>query len=485
MNSKILFNVRPYQTRMACVEKNNRLTQVSYYQKETPSLVGNIYKGKVSQIQNSFNFAFVDIGMKKGGFLYGKDLFQKSQKVEDVLKLGEPLLVQIKSDPIRDKGPRLTTEISLPGFYMVLVPNNISKIVFSKKISEEEEKQRIEKILKEWKVPHTLIVRTLAQGKKEDELKKDLERLQLQWKELKKKFKSRKSQELIQKGDSPLINYLKNFLTEDVKTVFVDEEKNYSMVKTWLKDNGSFNVLKKIKKYSKKIPIFQEFDIESQVQKLQSKKIYLKNGGSLVIEELEAFVVIDVNTSRYKGKKNISESILAMNLEAAKVTAQQIVLRELGGIILVDFIDMETIEDRKKIVSCLERELESDKAQTKIFPMVDLGMVQITRRRKNMSLSHYLKKECLHCRGEGRVKTLPTIAGEVFAKLEKWSQSQSKLTSLFKTHRLKVTCHPHLKSWIEEKGRESIDFLKENFSVEADFEVDLDFPSEFFKIDKI
>ncbi len=484
MSSQILLNVRPNQTRMAYMEKEGSLRQVSYHQKENPSIVGAIYKGRVSRVQDSFNFAFVDIGLKKGGFLYGKDLSQKYKKVQEVLKVGENILVQIKTDPIREKGPRLTTEISLPGFYIVYIPNQIKKIVFSRKIVAEEEKKRLTKILESFDTPHTLIVRTLAKGKGEKALKKDLENLKIQWKKIQENFKNQKRQGKIQEGEDPIINYLKNYLDEKTKVVLIDEEKTYSTIKQWLKDNHSTELVKKIKKYSKVASLFREFNIESQIEKIQSKKVYLKNGGSLIFEEMEAFVVIDVNTARYKGKKNISESILAMNLEAARVIAEQITLRELGGIILIDFIDMEDLKNRKKIVSCLEKELKRDKAQTKVFPMGDLGLVQITRKRKNLSLSHYLKKECNHCRGEGVHKKTATVVGEILTKLEDFAPSFVKIPFFSKPKKMKVICHPKIKHWIEEKNLEDLKFLKEKLYVEPFFEEDFECAYEFFRIEK-
>ncbi len=484
MSSTILLNVRPNQTRMACINEKGLLKQISYHQKENPSLVGAIYKGKVSRVQDSFNFAFVNIGLKKGGFLYGKDLAQKSKKVGEVLKVGKDILVQIKTDPLREKGPRLTTEISLPGFYIVYIPNQIKKIVFSRKILDEEEKKRLAKILEKFDIQDTLIVRTLAKGKGEKELKKDLENLKVQWEKLQENFKSHQGQGKLQEREGPIINYLKNFLDEETKTILIDNEETYHTVKQWLKDNHSTELVKKVKKYSKIASLFKEFNLESQIEKIQSKKVYLKNGGSLVFEELEAFVVIDVNTARYKGKKNISESILAMNLEAARVTAEQITLRELGGIILIDFIDMEDQKDQRKVVSCLERELGKDKAQTKVFPMVNLGLVQITRKRKNLSLSHYLKQDCAHCRGEGLHKKITTISQEILIKLEDFSSPIIKIPFFSKVKKMKVTCHPKLKHWIEEKNLKSLEFLKEKLLIEPLFVEDSECAYEFFKIER-
>ena len=483
MSSQILLNVRPGQIRMACIE-NGSLKQVSHYQRENPSIVGSIYKGRVSRIQGSFNFAFVNIGLKKGGFLYGKDLAQNQKKVDETLKVGEDIIVQIKTDPVRDKGPRLTTEISLAGFYIVYVPNQIKKIVFSRRIADGEEKKRITEILESFDVQDTLIVRTLAEGKGEKELKKDLENVKAQWKKLQERFKSYKGQGELQERENPIISYLKNYLNKETKTILIDEEETYSTIKKWLKDNHSSELVKKVKKYSKISALYKEFNIESQIEKIQSKKVYLKNGGSLIFEELEAFVVIDVNTARYKGKKNISESILAMNLEAAITIAEQITLRELGGIILIDFIDMEDLRNRKKVVSCLEKELEKDKAQTKVFPMGDLGLVQITRKRKNLSLSQYLKQECSHCNGEGRHKKTATIAAEILIKLENFASPSLKIPLLSRTKKLKVTCHPKLKHWIEEKDLKTLKFLKEKLYIEPFFVEDSESSYDSFRVEK-
>jgi len=485
MDSKILLNVRPHQIRMACIKKGGQLKQISYHQKDNPSFVGQIFKGKVSRIQNILNFAFIDIGMKKAGFLYGKDTFQSFKPIKEILKLGQEILVQVKADSHDQKGHRLTSEISLPGFYMVLIPNHIAKVVCSRKITNEKERERLKEICTKWNIPHTIIVRTLARGKKEDILKRDLEILQKQWENLQKKFKQHKGEGTLQESDSPVINYLKNYFSEDIQMVLIDEDQTYLDIKNWLEDNGSKELVRKIKKYSKSKPLFKEFLIENQIKNIQSKKVYLKNGGSLIFEETEAFVVIDVNTARYKGQQNVSKSVLAMNLEAARVIAEQIVLRELGGIILIDFIDMDQIKDREAVVACLDKSLKEDKTQTQVFPMGELGLVQITRKRRNASMVSYLNERCGHCKGQGQHKTMATLAGEVLTQMEDVPRPLLQVPLLSRPQKLKITCHPRLSQWIQDKALDSLRLLKNKLKIEAYFEDDPKCSPQVFKIKKI
>lgn len=480
MGSHLLFNIRPFQIRMASVEKGNQLKNISYYQPHSPSLVGTIYKGKISKVVSSLSFVFVDLGEHKSGFLYKKDLYEKQQKSSDFLKKNKEVMVQVKSDPSRHKGARLTTDISLSGFYVVYVPNHVKKIVFSRKIQEEKEKERIEKILKSFSLNGTLIVRTLAQGKSEKEIKTDLQKLVDQWQDLKQKFKTQKHYGKLESPPDPLVNYMKDFMHEKISKILVDDETTCVDLKKKLQTFYA-EVASKIKNYSKDEPLFERFKIEKQIKRLQEKKVQLKNGGSLVFEELEAFVVIDVNTSRYTGKKqSTSESLLSMNLEAAKVIAEQTILRDLGGIILIDFIDMDHQEDRKKVVQFLKEELEKDKNKTKVYPMGDLGLVQITRRRKKQSLFRSLQRECSACDGKGYVSKIPTKVAELFLQLE--GQSSRNCFFMRKKASPQVFCHPSLKTWIDQKEQKSLEFLKNKHAIEPRFVVDSQYQDGFFKI---
>ena len=481
MAIETFINVRPYQTRVACVEKGI-LKQIFYHRNKSPSLVGALYKGKVMKIIKSLNYAFIDLGLERSGFLYGKDLAGKTKEVARVLRTGQDILVQIKADPLRNKGVRLSMEIGLAGLYLVYLPEQKTKTTLSRQITNTEERQKLNEIVKNFEETGALIVRTFAQGRKEEELKKDLEQLKEQWKQTQEKFKNQKDLGQIQKGEEPLLVFLRDSLSLELNKFVIDEKETFTKVTKWIKAFRP-DLVKKVERYKGVIPLFKNFNLESQIQQTQQKKVSLKNGGFLIFEELEAFSVIDVNSGRFSGNKSLSKSLLNLNLEAAKVIAEQVQLRHLGGIILVDFIDMEEFEDRKKVVSCLEKNFKGDKSHPKVFPMGELGMVQITRKRSENSLSHFMTKICPSCNGQGRKKTLPTITTDLFLKAEGFSPAGIRF--LRKNQNLRVFCHPEIKKHIEEKEKQTLDFFNKNLSLCLLLEEDQKLSLENFRIEKL
>lgn len=478
MSSQIFVNSRPYQTRIAFLEEGI-LKNISYYQKLEPSMMGSIYKGRVLKVNSVLNFAFVDIGQKKACFLYGKDLADPSQQVSEVLKTQQEILIQITADPMGDKGPRCSTEISLPGFFMVYMPQAKKKLGFSKQITDEKERQRLKSVCKDFGAKGTIIIRTLAQGKSQEHLKKDLEGLQQKWRDLQVSFKNKKEFGAVLKTEDHFSNEIKDIIHQDIDSIVIDNKDLYLQLRQDLASDSQLQ--KKIKYHAKKQALFQLFNIEDQISKALKKKVFLKNGGSLVFEELEAFIVIDVNTSRYKGGKNLADSILCVNKEAALKIAEQIILRHLGGIILIDFIDMEDRRDQREVVQCLHDALKKHKAKFKVFPMGDLGLVQITRKRKGLSLSQTLKETCSYCKGQGDFKKMSVIAAELLYFLEGCSP-KFQLPFFKKTKKVEVACHSDLKAWIEDKEEESLDFLREKSFVEVFFKPDDSLKKEDFKM---
>ncbi|MCZ0932434.1 MAG: Rne/Rng family ribonuclease [Oligoflexia bacterium] len=457
----VFINVRPYQTRIASVEKG-RLKQIFYHRNKSPSQVGALYKGRVSKITKSLNFAFVDLGLERSGFLYGKDLMGTTKEVSKALKTGQEILVQIKADPIRNKGVRLTQEISLAGIYLVYLPKQKTKSTLSRQIKSPEERKRLNEIVKKLKAPGALIVRTFANEQKEKQIEKEFAQLKEEWKNLQEQFKSQKSLGKIKSGEDPLFVFLTDLLAGDIQRLTIDDKEAFKKTTKWLKAFRP-DLAKRAELYTSAESLFEKFHLESQAQTANQKKALLKNGGFLIFEELEAFTVIDVNSGRFKGRKNTAQSLLELNLEAARKIAEQIQLRHLGGIILVDFIDMETAEDGEKVVACLEQGLKGDKSHPRVFKMGELGMAQITRKRSANSLSHFMTEACPTCGGLGRKKTIPTIATDLFLKVERMAPKSFPL--LKRKQQVRVLCHPKLKSYIEEKESESLEFLKKRLSI--------------------
>ena len=473
MKKTIFFDVRPYQTRIAYTEEGG-LKDLLYYRKQEPSLVGGIYKGKVARSPKGLNFVFIDLGFKRSGFLFKQ---KKSHRSE--YKEGEVLLVQVVSDPIHEKGSRLTADISLSTRFLVYIPQQEKKITLSRRISDEKEKKRLSQIIEKLDETGTFIVRTSAEGQSEKEIKKDVTKLKKEWKELQKKFKQKKEVGEVEKGLSPDFNYLKDFLSEGVDEIFVNQQEAYLELKKFIKKSMP-KFLSCLKLYLEKNSLFEAFDVESQVKEALSRRVRFKGGGFLIFEELEALTVIDVNTGRYMGKRSHKESILKTNLEAARALTKQIRLRHLGGIIIIDFIDMEDLEARKKVVSVLEEDLKSDKAYPRVFPMTDLGLVHITRKRIYPSLSSLNSTSCHLCKGSGRVRSKATIAGDIFTSLEE----KAKKSSSKKRKIISISCHSEIKKYLEE-SRETLLFFKKELSLDLKFLSVSSFSLETFKIEAL
>lgn len=476
MSSRILFNMRPYQTRVVYV-KNSLLKDIFYQRESNPTLVGAIYKGKVSRLSKGLNFAFVDIGLDKAGFLYGKDVNYGKKPLNKVLQVGKEVMVQIKSDANREKGTRLSMNISLPGKYLVYMPTQQEKNAVSRRILDRKEKSRLSQMLEEFKEPGALLIRTLGQGKSREDFQKDLHTLKLQWQELSELFKKKTNVGVLRKSPSLGLSYLRDF-PSDIAEIFVDNKEAYQEMKTYLKSiRPEWSA--KLKFYNKQQPLFEAFSIENQVEEIFNRKVQLKNGGFLIFEELEAFTVIDVNSGSFMGKKALASTILDLNLEAAQMIARQVRLRHISGIILIDFIDMENPKDGEKLVSALQEEFMEDKSKPRVFPMGELGMVQITRKRTYPSLSAFVSEKCSHCGGTGKLKSLNSIGIEMLMALEK---AAVKRRSWFqKKTAVRVFCHPKVKEWVEEMPA-IFDFLKKEFALLPEFVPKKTFPLSRFEI---
>ena len=476
MSSRVFFNVRPYQTRVAYV-KDGLLRDIFYQRESNPTLVGAIYKGRVSRLSKGLNFAFVDIGLDKAGFLYGKDVNNGKKPLNKVLQIGEEVIVQIKNDANREKGTKLSMNISMPGKYLVYMPIQKDKNAVSRRILDRKEKFRLSKMLEEFKEPGALLIRTMGQGKSKEDFQKDLDVLKHQWKEVEELFKQKPSVGELKKSPSLGLFYLRD-CPYNIDEIFIDDKETYQEMKASLRSIRP-EWKSKLKVHSKKQPLFEEFSIENQIEEIFERKVRLKNGGFLIFEELEAFTVIDVNSGRFMGKKAPASTILDINLQAARMIAHHVQLRHISGIILIDFIDMENPKDGEKLVSLLQEEFAEDKSKPKVFPMGELGMVQITRKRTYPSLSAFVSEKCSHCLGTGRLKSLSSIGIEALMALEKvaikrggWFQKKVSV---------QVFCHPEVKKWVE--GAPGVfDFLKKEFSLLPEFIPKKNFPLQRFKI---
>ena len=379
--------------------------------------MGAIYKARIIKKEKGLNACFVDIGSGKSAFLYlSRSLCSPEQqtsyeKKEDYLKhlqKGQTLMVQVVKDPLKTKNLRVSEKISLPGSYLVYLPNSPSNTVVSKQIEDEALREKLIHYVQEWNKEASFVIRTRAIKARSEDLIKEGKHLQSVWDLVQEKYRSRSSPGLIWSDVSFPARILRDFLTEDIEQVLIDDEKLGIYLQQFV-DQEIPKEKHKISFYNKEmegVSLFNQYSLESKLDLLLNKRVDLKSGGFIVIEETEAAVVVDVNTGRFMGKNKPEETILKINLEAAKEIAIQMRLRNCGGIIFIDFIDMELEPSREALMKYLSHEFKKDRSPTKIFPMSELGVVQMTRKRTHSSLLEMLCEPCTHCNGLSYVKKL-------------------------------------------------------------------------------
>lgn len=445
MKKEIVINSSIGETRIAIVE-NKRLVELFVERPEHERMVGDIYLGKVVNVVHGMHAAFVDIGMKQDAFLHFSDIgdvlvdyktfinmngsrkFNKNRNQRPIPKQGQELLVQIIKEPISSKGARITTELSLPGRFLVLVPNS-DVVGISKKIFRIKEKRTLKKVARELKPDGCgLIVRTVAENKNEKTLRSDLETLIKQWRELQKKLKRVSPPTLIFKDVAMASSVIRDLFTNDVDSVNVDSKKQYREIVTYLKD-VSPSLVSRVEFYKKKQPIFDHFGIEAEFEKSLSRKVWIQSGGHIIFDHTEALVAVDVNSGKYIGRKPPEDNILKVNLEAAREIARQLRLRDIGGIIVIDFIDMLEPKNKKKLQDEFRRELQKDRAQANIAPISKFGIIEMTRQRVRPSLLFAFSEPCPTCEGVGRIASDSIVLTRIERALKRF-KSQRKEWSL-------------------------------------------------------
>ena len=428
MSNEILVNIAPKETRVAVVE--NGLLQEIYIERTAKTgLVGSIFKGQVVRVLPGMQAAFVEIGLERAAFLHVSDMMDylkiepNGDKVEkhinSLLHEGQTLLVQIIKDPIGTKGARLTTQVSIPSRYMVFMPNS-SVVGISQRIEDEEERQRLRDIINTHCEAQDdnvgYIVRTVGEQVEENLLIDDMKFLQKLWKSVKQKEKMAAPRTLVH-GDMPLAyRVLRDMVSEGVDRILVDSKACYDRG-TGFAEEFLADMMPLIEFYSGERPIFDLYGIEDEIQKALNRKVQLKSGGHLVIDQTEAMTTIDVNTGAFVGHRNLEETIFKTNLEAAQAIARQLRLRNIGGIIILDFIDMLEEEHKRQVLRTLERHLMQDHSKCFICEVSQLGLVEMTRKRTSESLEQVLCQTCPTCSGRGYLKTAESICYEIFREL--------------------------------------------------------------------
>ena len=452
MNKEIFINESMGETRIA-IQENNQLVEVYVEKQDNHRMVGNVYKGKVENVLPGMQAAFVDIGYDLNAFLpfseIGSDEYiieesggkkgknNKSFKYDNIevdLKKDQEIYVQVIKEPFAGKGPRVTTEVALPGRLLVLVPN-ANYIGISKKIWDKFERRRLKKIAQRLRVQNVgVIIRTVAEGKSEQHIENDFNQLINNWNKIENKADHESAPALVYEDLETASSVVRDLLTPDVEKIIIDSKRLFKKTQKYLED-VSPSLLDRLELYKLKSPLFESFGIESEIEKLMRPKAWLKSGAYLIIEKTEAMVVVDVNSGRFVGKKLHEENSLKINLEAAREVARQLRLRDLSGLIVIDFIDMKFEENRKKVYHELRRELKRDRAKVAVAPITEFGLLEMTRQRIRVSLLDSMSEECPTCHGSGRIISQETLV----TRIDHWLR---RYKSRHRSLRLQLELHP-------------------------------------------
>ncbi len=452
MNKEILVDANAFNTRVAVVEDG---TPVELYveQEGSERLVGNIYLGKVQNVLPGMQAAFVDIGLEKNAFLYAGDVFTpgdaydelekipETRKIGDMLKPGQSVIVQVAKDPIGTKGARVTTHITLAGRSLVLMPT-VEYVGVSRRIEKEEERTRLRKLVKELKPDGMgIIVRTASAGRTKEAFVEEIDSLKLLYEDILKKSKTMRAPKMLHEEQSLLFRTVRDLLMRDVDRLFVNDINAYNE----LRDIASVMApkLKARILFKDSEALFERCDAESKIERALSRKVWLKSGGYLIIDRAEALTVIDVNTGKFVGKDNLEKTITATNCEAATEIALQLRLRDIGGIVVIDFIDMEKESNRQLVLQTLKNAMHDDHTRSHVFGFTRLGLVELTRKKTGRSIGDTLKINCPCCDGEGKVLAPHTV----FNKLRKQTLQILKGS---KIRRMYIEVSPDVKAVMEQ-----------------------------------
>lgn len=445
MSNEILINVTPMETRVALVE-NGILQEMHLERTLKRGIVGNIYKGQVVRVLPGMQAAFIDIGLEKAAFIHISELFYQNAETpeEDITKLlknGQSLIVQVIKDPIGTKGARLTTQLSLPSRFLVYIPYT-NHIGISVRIEDEMVRERLRQTIEECVIEENqgeiggFIVRTAAESANKEELLTDIHYLRRLWGQIKEHITTAGFSSLIYEDLSLSIRALRDLMTSNIHRVYIDSQESFIKAKSFSEELMP-ELTSHLKHYQGETPLFEIYGIEQELQKALYKKVSLKSGGYLVIDQTEAMTTIDVNTGGFVGHKNFEETIFKTNLEAATAIARQLRLRNLGGIIIVDFIDMIIEEHRQQVLQTLQKELEKDHSKTNVLGFTELGLVQMTRKRTRESLEQTLCEPCLQCQGTGTIKTPETVCYEILREI-------IRISKAYPTSRYMVLANPKI-----------------------------------------
>ena len=489
MGKRIVVNAGVTETRLA-VQDGNLLTELYIERADRRSIVGNIYKGVVTNVLPGMQAAFVDIGLSKDAFLYAGDYTAKLSAedqaappaeeepsdvaddgegetdgdveaeprrqavapIEEMLRKGQEVLVQVSKESLGTKGARVTSFVSIPGRSIVLMPQS-RHVGVSRRIHDDAERDRLRAIVKGLPAQTGgFIVRTVAEGKGEEELAADIQFLSRLWAQVLARFESAKAPSVLHAEMDVIFRVVRDLFSPEIEEFLVDSPAAYEKCLEYATQLVP-QLADRVKQWDKDQPIFEATGIEREIEKALRRRVWLKSGGYIVIDHTEALVAIDVNTGKYVGKRDFEETVLKINLEAATEVVRQIRLRDLGGIIIIDFIDMERAEHRDQVFNALTRALADDKARTNVLEISELGLVEMTRKRVRQSLQSLFCAPCPTCKGSGVVKSDATLAAEIFRKIQAQHREDAGRDVV-------IRVHPEMAHHLEASQREGLEKLQ-------------------------
>lgn len=506
MSAELLVNVAPFETRIARVEDG--LAEELYIEREKErGLKGNIYKGRVQRVLPGIQAAFVDIGMEKAGFLYAGDIavpesqdaeMAAAKEVENtpedsaetsvvddshrriippistLLKDGQEILVQVSKDPIASKGPRLTSLLSLAGRYLVYLPT-MDHVGIARRLEDVNERDRLLNIGNELKPEGGgLIIRTVAEGHSKEDLKKDLDFLVRLWRDVEKRSKHAAPGSMIYTDLNLYLRVMRDYVDDEVTKIHIDSREAYQSMKRFAK-NFMPEVARRLYYYPGERPIFDVYGVEEEIDRALERKVALRSGGHIVIDQTEALVAIDVNSGSFVASRSMEETGFKTNLEAVREIVHQLRLRNLGGIIVVDFIDMLEEENKTRLIEVLKEALKRDKSKTNIALFSSLGLVEMTRKRTRDSLGRVLQGSCERCHATGHVKSLITICYQLFREIVAEARA-------YPCEKLMVIAHPGLIDLLLGEEEEDVQALEQFLGKEISFKSDSNLSSEHYEI---
>jgi ribonuclease G len=460
MYKQLVINVSEHETRVALLE-DGTIAELYVDRGDDSDIAGNIYKGRVLRVLPGMQAAFVNIGLSQAAFIYVDDVFyddykeyahmfniesemeedslvdeqspvflkKRDMNIEELIREGQEILVQAAKSPMGTKGARISTYISLPGRFLVLMPTS-NHIGISRRIEDENERERLKRLVQNLRTEDFgYIVRTAAEGEKEEKLAYEMGFLNNLWKNIQKKFETAPTPSTLHLELSISLRAVRDLLIQEVEKLVIDSKTTYDAVLAFL-DTYMPSLKEHVVLYNGREPVFDAYNLEGDISRALKRKVWLKSGGYILIEHTEALVAIDVNTGRYVGKHNLEETILKTNLEAVKEIAYQIRLRDLGGILIIDFIDMEKKSNQEKVFTALREALKKDKSKTHVLPMSEMGIIQMTRKRTREPLTRILCEPCFYCEGEGYLVSRQSICYNIYREIlrEAYDMDGTQLT---------------------------------------------------------